>query len=307
MVREQVNQEIREQEVKADIKLQGLCGVQQLYTLYSNGLLVLDHTDEESENFEFFSEHCLSPFRNSQAINCLNAAEGVKCIGGGLFRGCDKLQTLTLPDSLDSIGMLAFMECAIKEIRIPKNVRYIGERAFYDCNNLETVELSESLQSIGSSAFNNCNRLKRIEIPAKVETIASQTFFYCHNLEEVEIRGGKLIDSWAFFKCSNLQDLRLLGETETINDYAFCSCYNLSSVELPKTLKFIGTNAFSGCALTEIKIPESVEKIGANAFGYSYNSEDRELIKQEDFRIYGVKGTVAEQYAQENGFVFYSI
>ena len=63
----------------------------------------------------------------------------------------------------------------------------------------------------------------------------------------------------------------------------------------------IGYEAFHGCTgLTSVIIPDSVTSIGNRSFGYVGNFED----KIDGFTIYGVPGSAAEQYANDNGFTF---
>ena len=78
---------------------------------------------------------------------------------------------------------------------------------------------------------------------------------------------------------------------------------NLKKVILPDTLKQISFAAFFYCEnLKSITIPKSVVNIESYALGY-LSSED----KVEDFTIYGYKNTVAEEYANANGFKFVAL
>jgi len=52
--------------------------------------------------------------------------------------------------------------------------------------------------------------------------------------------------------------------------------------------------------LTSVIIPDSVTSIENRSFGYVGNFED----KIDGFTIYGVPGSAAEQYANDNGFTF---
>ena len=62
--------------------------------------------------------------------------------------------------------------------------------------------------------------------------------------------------------------------------------------------------AFVDCPnLKSVIIPSSVSLIAYRAFGYVFDNESR-LVKMEDFTIYGYEGTIAETYANENGFTF---
>ena len=63
----------------------------------------------------------------------------------------------------------------------------------------------------------------------------------------------------------------------------------------------IGEDAFCGYKnLTSVTIPDSVTSIGYRSFGYDGNGED----KIDGLTIYGVPGSAAEQYANDNGFTF---
>lgn len=61
-------------------------------------------------------------------------------IGDSAFESCYKLSGITLPNSLTYIGNRTFLNTAIHQIIIPKNVDYIGAYAF--SNNTENIEQS---------------------------------------------------------------------------------------------------------------------------------------------------------------------
>ena len=87
----------------------------------------------------------------------------------------------------------------------------------------------------------------------------------------------------------------------SIGDEAFYGCTGLTSVTIPDSVTSIGNEAFHGCTgLTSVIIPDSVTSIGNRSFGYVGNFED----KIDGFTIYGVPGSAAEQYANDNGFTF---
>lgn len=96
---------------------------------------------------------------------------------------------------------------------------------------------------------------------------------------------------------------RIYGKSViSIGKYAFANT-RLANVVIPDSIKSIGDWAFDTCMnLTSVTIPNSVTTIGECAFGYYQDDNGYEKIK--DFTIYGQKGSVAEYYANVNGFAF---
>lgn len=76
----------------------------------------------------------------SSYLKCLIISEGVYLIGVEAFYHCDKLDSVSLPASLQLLAPLAFSECSsLKSVTIPQNIEYIGYGAFIDCSALECV------------------------------------------------------------------------------------------------------------------------------------------------------------------------
>ena len=79
--------------------------------------------------------------------------------------------------ALTSIGNYQFYKSGLISITIPDSVTTIGKWAFYDCGNLQTVKLPSSLTAIGEDMFAFDNALKSIVIPSGVESIGDKAFF----------------------------------------------------------------------------------------------------------------------------------
>ena len=78
---------------------------------------------------------------------------------------------------LKRIGIEAFYECALKEIRIPDGVEDIGKRCFYGCSELVSVRFGERsvLKRIGVESFSGSG-LQEIRVPDNVEELCDKCF-----------------------------------------------------------------------------------------------------------------------------------
>ncbi|MBR1751891.1 MAG: leucine-rich repeat domain-containing protein, partial [Ruminococcus sp.] len=96
----------------------------------------------------------------------------------GAFDWCTSLESITIPNSITSIGDRAFYQCtSLTSITIPNSVTSIGAYAFEYCTSLTSITIPNSVTSIGEYAFRGCTNLKSITIPDSVTSIGEYAFY----------------------------------------------------------------------------------------------------------------------------------
>lgn len=156
----------------------------------------------------------------------------------------------------------------IRSVTIQQSVTSIGDRAFDGCSALTTLSLGEDIQTIGNYAFENCTSLTGVTIPQSVTSIGYSAFEGCTNLNPLTIKGPiTSMGNYAFAGSTYLTSLTLYDDIQTIGNYAFVGSTSLKTVTLPKNLTSIGEYAFARCSeLESITIPEKVKTINHQTF-----------------------------------------
>lgn len=157
-------------------------------------------------------------------------------LGGNLFKNSN-IESIVLPDTVDTIGDNAFCNTPLKSITA-NGIGNLNERSFYGCEQLADINFPD-LRYIGKEALFGCKLLTQdLELPL-VNTIAEKglagTYFKTVNLPECTKVGAS-----AFEGCT-AQEI-VLKKTTNIGDKAFRNCTNLEIVYAPQT------EWFGGCA-----------------------------------------------------------
>lgn len=175
------------------------------------------------------------------------------------------------PDHPKNYTLLSFCN-QIQSVTIPESVTSIGKSAFEDCSNLDSLTIKGVATSIGAYAFGSCTSLTSLSLVGSFQTIGDYAFVSCGMTSLTIDATITSIEKYAFSSRS-LTSLSLTGNVQKIGDYAFYSCPSLKTVTLPKSLTSIGSHAFDFCtilgSLGSIEIPGTVTEIGDFAFNNS--------------------------------------
>lgn len=191
-------------------------------------------------------------FYNCTNLEEVTFAEGsqLETIGDAAFSGCEKLPSITIPNSVTAIGNYAFNNCtSLTGIKIPASVTSIGRYALHSCSGLQMVTFGEESQltAIEAYAFEGCTSLTSIVIPASVTFIGDHAFLSCTGLQTVTFDiDSKLetIGDGAFESCVFLETVTFSGTSNvpTIQKDTFENCASLATINIPTAQGYGGGN-----------------------------------------------------------------
>lgn len=196
----------------------------------------------------------------------------VTAICSSAFRDCSGLTSVTLPNSITSIGDHAFTGCT--GLKKPIYNSYLF--AYMCPNNKGEYVIPQGISLISNTAFSGCFGLTSVIIPNSVTNIGNKAFMDCYGLTSVTIPNSVTsIGSYAFYGCSGLTSVTIPNSVTSIGSYAFQYCMGLKSLSIGNGLSVISTKSFAFCNnLTSVILGDHIDKIADNAFTYCESLED---------------------------------
>ena len=218
------------------------------------------------------SFYIVSGFVGAQSdISVPNLHDGLPVFGimASAFKDNTTIKSITMPNSIRSIGSHAFAGCtSLESIIIPTSVTNIADHTFSGCTALKTITLHSGIDTLGAFAFEKCSALKSITLNEGLETISDNAFDFCTALESISIPDTVTsLGNMAFRHAEALRSVKFSSSLESIGNATFQYCVNLQSVELHENINTLGSSTFSYCdGLESIRILGDLTTIGTATF-----------------------------------------
>lgn len=222
-------------------------------------------------------------------VKKLIIGEGITGIDNWVFYDadfCEKLEEISLPSTLTTIGDSAFgLLTNVDVIRIPASVTSIGSAAFDEWTGDQQIVFPKDYSRETVASFPsgwNGGALVVYGEPVTFDKVLNgscgenATFSYDTETGVLTVSGTGAIavptdDPARLYwqKAASATSVKIGSGITEIGEGMFRSWTSLASVELPDTLTKIGKDAFyDTSALTEITVPAAVTSIGATAFKF---------------------------------------
>ena len=150
-----------------------------------------------------------------------------------------KLKTLTLPNTITSIGYQAFRGNSLKTLTIPDSVVLLGSTAF-ERNQLVSVQISKNIKVLNSWVFSG-NYLTSVVIPVGVEKIDYFAFAW-NQLSTITVQGSVTTLHADFIAVNptmtsiNLPTGVLIDDTKITNSLTYIDSIRVSSTYFDSTI-----------------------------------------------------------------------
>ena len=212
------------------------------------------------------------------------------------FVNCFALKSLTIPDTVTSIGQYAIDHCYLLErIVIPTSVTSIGtyigrdsqglktlvigsyevgSYSFSECLCLESLTLLSGITRINQSSFTNCYSLKSLTIPSTLTTLGSTTFGSIRSVKTLILQEGlKTISQNSLRYPGQLQTLVIPSTVTSISSNALQGCYCLSELHFLRTTPpTLGNSSCFGDMPSDTKIYVPTGSLSAYTSASNYPS-----------------------------------
>ena len=168
----------------------------------------------------------------------------VSTIGAGAFKDCASLTEVIFEEN-DSLfyESALFKDCEnLVEVTLPDSLSFIENDTFHGCVNLEIINTNSKIYKVGSYAFSGCEKLDLSFIDFSIlESVGECSFSDCTTVPSKLDMSNLEYTSTSFSGCTSIEELIFSANTTEI--LGFDNCINLSYInfsDLPNLTRIDG-------------------------------------------------------------------
>ncbi len=181
------------------------------------------------------------------------------------------LSEIVIPDTVLTIGELAFSYTPIKSINIPDSVKTIGVFAFKGCENLTGIVIPDSVTALGTGAFEDCKSLSSAKLSDNMGVITEVLFHNCSSLGEIDIPDSVSLICSSSFVGTNIESIEIPYSVTEIRPNSFNSNTTVT-VNNPSCSIGAPNNVFCFKSYNNCNGEKSTAQVFAESYGQDYES-----------------------------------
>lgn len=209
-------------------------------------------------------------FAGCSSLPEITLPAGITTIPSSTFQGCSSLAKVRFEGAVTSIDAMAFLNAKVSDIVLPESLTSIGQMAFSGSALKGDLVLPTAIKTVGVQAFANNNELTSVAIPAATKTIGDGAFMGCTSIKNFTVdaanenfagdaatqmiasKDGKTLIAWA-----PASETKEFNGFTALRPYAAYKCANLTSAVLDNCTEW-GDYSLYGTNIAEMAVRGNV-------------------------------------------------
>lgn len=235
-------------------------------------------------------DYGFSPFWRVMTLTDVSFGPDITVITPRLFRECNGLLKVTVPEGVVRLDDYAFEFCEyMTEINLPTTLTELGAGVFTGCDRLADINFDPSNPYFSAKdlvlfsadgkdliMYLSAKTASKYTVPAGTERILAGAFGASLYLKEIVVSEGVTeIGDNAMGNMLYLASVTLPESLTKLGNSVFSNCPTLGSMTIPEACTELGTDLFAGChGLKNVKLPAAItylpDGILSNCSGLEY-------------------------------------